>query len=198
MGGPVTVAFRNRPTLGMTLVEIVVALAVSALLVTLLARTATQTTRGFQILSGAYADVARLATLRRIMHRDFQSMASASKMLILTNGFSMITSHSDLLAAPVQIKVSWLLEDDALIRMEEQEDMEYEHSQELFSPVGDYAFTAYRARTGEWLALDAIALAKQGEDCDGAGISALRFVLDSDGPNPATFLERIPDAALYD
>lgn len=181
---------------GLTLVEVLVALCVAAILMSILARTLNQAMLGSEILASTRQDFERLSTLQRMLHRDIQGIDASSSLVFETNSFSFITSNTLLMPAPFPVRVTWNFKDNSLVRLEQREEISYERKSTLIDSLGDFQVFIYRASSGEWEQLNVVALASAKEDIVPGMYSALRLVLSPDSSSPAIFLERFPYASL--
>lgn len=186
----------QREGKGFTLVEVLVALCVSAILMALLARTLHQTMLNSEILAGARHNSEWAITLRRILHRDIQGMGASSSLRLDSNSFSFITSNTFLMPVPFPIVVTWSFKDKRLVRIETRKEIAYEKSDTLVSSLEKVDISFYQVKSKEWIPLNVAALNSEDEDVTPGKYSAVRIVLFSNGDNAEKLIERFPNVSL--
>ena len=178
---------------GFTLVEVLIAMVLLAILMSLLGRSMGQIIIGSQALQNNILGYRELVSLRRTLHRDLQNMQAKETMVFGVDGFEFTTSHCLSRDHPLQVRVTWSF-GDTIVRKEAIDDIDYSREIVLMDKVEAFELGVWESRDKRWMDLDTILLSSAGGGNAGA-YRNLKLVVRSRGAE-VTILERFPHGEL--
>jgi prepilin-type N-terminal cleavage/methylation domain-containing protein len=175
---------------GFTLVEMLVALAVSGAVLAIIAVSVERVAGTGSELSQRSTELGRRLVLRRLLHRDLQGINDLSSLAFSDHGLSFTTSHNHLLEAPLPVRVTWSFADREILRSEELEELEYRSAVVLARGLEEWDYRGWDDSRRTWLSRNT--LVRRGgnpeeENPPSALILKLRF-----GENLLEITERLP------
>jgi prepilin-type N-terminal cleavage/methylation domain-containing protein len=177
----------NQPG-GFTILEVLVSLVIAGLLMAAIGMVMTQVVQNDAMLEEVQGASTRTATLRRMLHRDFQGMQGDIEPT--PDGFTFPSTHNLLMDGPLTVQVSWSFTGGRVRRAESHEDMEYRLNQVLASGLKMWRMSVLDLKRNRWIDLLSAPLDQLDVQ---AGAVRLDLVL---GGEALSILERIPYAWL--
>lgn len=141
---------------GFSLVEIIVALAVSAVLLAMLSAAIQRVTGTSVALDDMSEQAKQKLTLQRLFHRDVQNMSDPKQLSFEGNRLIFETSHSTLLDSPFPVLVTWDFSKRRIVRSEKNEGIDYETESLIAGRLRNWTVRAYDARQNRWLNFQAL------------------------------------------
>jgi prepilin-type N-terminal cleavage/methylation domain-containing protein len=138
---------------GFTLVEILVAVMAAGLLTAMVAALLGRGMTASSALEDAAQGQQSRMVLARLLSMDLRNMLPDSELTLTANGFSLETSHNHLIPGPLPVTVEWRFEDEALIRLEEQTELEYAQQRSLLSNLRAWDMDLYDLEREQWVGL---------------------------------------------
>lgn len=181
--------------LGFSLIELLIALAVSGILLAVLSGTMQEITGASMSLDNRAEEAKKRLTLQRLFHRDVQNMTEPESLFFEKESVIFNTSHSTLMDSPYPVKVTWDFSKKRITRIEENELIEYESKAVIATGLSSWNFQAFNATLERWMDFDALktVTAKSREAV--LELSAMKLVLGFGNMNINT-VERLPYAVL--
>jgi general secretion pathway protein J len=180
---------------GFTLIEVLVALVVSGILITILAGSVQEIT-GASVLLDTRAELAKQGvTLRRVFHRDLQNMTHPGSLSFTEQRLTFETTHSTLMDAPYPVIVKWDFSGNTVTRIEQNPDIEYESVTVIAEDIEQWSLEAFDDKQSRWLNF-AILKTVTAENPDAVlDLTALKLEVDFGG-SAMNSIERLPYAVL--
>jgi len=170
---------------GFSLIEILVALAVAGVLLTLVLRVVNQVARNSEILEAGVRISSETARLRRILHRDLQSIEG--DLTLSREGFSLTTSHNFLSGRPLEVAVRWDFSEKNVRRVEKEPELSYTKDMILLPELKSWDAQLFHPKKKRWFDLRSWLLSKFD-----AAPSAIKLVLSLPDREEIEMVERIP------
>ncbi|WP_291321885.1 type II secretion system protein [Desulfonatronospira sp.] len=136
---------------GFTLVEVLVGLAVAGVLAAMLASIMGNSIFSSQELLKKSSEEHQKTVLRRIIHRDIKHMQWQTGLEPTSSGFRMVTGHNTLVSASIPMQVSWDFRDGKVIRIEENQDLEYSREQVLSHKLESLNIAFMSSQDQRWI-----------------------------------------------
>lgn len=146
-------SFFAGPGGGFSLIEVMVALIVAGVLMVMVSRILGQTIINDEALLKNIGVTRELATLRRLLHRDIQSINDPKSIDIKGNLIEFDSTHNLLSDHPLLVKVRWRLEKSKLSRTEQQGDVSYKSEMVILQEVAGWELSLYDSANQEWTRL---------------------------------------------
>lgn len=177
---------------GFTLLELLVAMVLSAVLIAMVFRIMGQTLTNNQAIEGSLANLSELGALRRLLGRDLAAVSPTGKggVKVDAEGFILKTSHDLLLDGPLPVEAAWRFTDREVIREEEIKELRYKRSLSLLEVTGPTELAFFEPKQKIWI--DWKSWAAPGVDRPRPG--ALRLTLEI-RKEKVEIVERIPPAS---
>ncbi len=177
----------NRQASGFTLVEMVVALTLAAILAAMVSSALNQGLVSGEALVLEAEQHKPLISLRRLLHRDIKSRKWGSDIVSTSSGFKLTTTHNLLRSAPIPVEVEWIFDREKIIRREENPDLDYSAGQVLSRRLQAWELSFYSRKTDQW-----IEHSLWNMDKDRPAPDALALSLTLTGHGRARLIENIP------
>ncbi len=178
---------------GFTLVEVLIAMVLMTLLMTLLGSSMSRIIIGNQALQANILGYRDFVSLRRTLHRDLQNMRDRTTLRFNVDGFSFTTSHCLVRNHPMQVRVTWTINEN-VTRKEEIDDLKYSRELVLFEGVDSFSLEVWEDRDDRWMDLDTILLNVAAEEFS-EYYRNIRLTLNAKGVT-VPILERLPHGEL--
>ncbi len=176
---------------GFTLLELLVAMVLSAVLIVMVFRVMGQTLSNSQAIEGSLNNLSEVATLRRLLGRDLRALASTGKSFtVKPEGFVLKTAHNLLLDGPLPVEVLWRFTDRDVGRLEEISELRYRRDLSLLEISGPTEMSFFEPKQKIWI--DWKTWAAPGVDRPRP--SALKMTLEI-RKEKVEIVERIPNAS---
>lgn len=177
------------PGSGFSLLEVLVALVLAAILALMVSRimdTAVQSSEGVR---RAEDESRRIITLRRLLHRDIQQLDWRQPVAATPESIVFTTRHHHLHGGPLALQVRWLVGNGSLIRQESAPALGYTREMSLW-PRSDASLRieAFHPTQRDWVPADAV-LPRPGSP------GAVRPVPVTAIPDALRFQVRFPNAS---
>lgn len=170
---------------GFSFIEVLVSLVLAGLVMASLSFVMGQTIKNDEVLRDNTGISQQTATLRRIILRDFQNIDWGSTVAFTSEGFNMKTSHNMLEDGPVPNKVTWIFDDNEVVRNEYNEELNYETEIVLLPEIKDFDIQVFDS-DGRWKKLHNVLLSK------GMVPRAVKLSLVLPSGKEVTIVERVP------
>lgn len=154
--------------MGVTLLELLVAIVLAGLLMSMLGQVVHQFVQSSQAIDQEQARYAQMAGLRRVLHRDLQNLSLQNATLTpQNNGFTCRTSHSMLGPGPLPVKVTWEFSENKITRHEESPALNYSRQQLILTEMENWNISFYQAAEHRWIELSTLLLNNQDKQVSG-------------------------------
>lgn len=170
---------------GFTLVELLVALVVGALVMGIVLISVDRTIRNHAVLERQGEALTRMARLRRLLHRDFVN-ADTDTLTFTSGALELHTTHALGMDAPFRVLVEWDFSTGGIIRRETVEDMDLERELTVLPRYDDFTAELYDNGKRRWLP------ARTLFSMQSPAFTALRLTLTPQGGEEMTIIERLP------
>jgi prepilin-type N-terminal cleavage/methylation domain-containing protein len=169
---------------GFSLVEILVALAVIGILVVMLGTLINSVGRNSVLLREGDYPLEESVALRRVLHRDIQSMSIANRksIAVIPNGFRFTTSNTLLHDSPLDVTVTWIFSEGKIQRREENQELAYSRTVVLYTKLSSWGLEFFDQGRNIWT---------RATVAEKVGVRALRLTLTLDGSEPLKLVERV-------
>lgn len=175
---------------GFTIMELLVAMALMALLLSFLGQSMGQIILGSDALRGSVMNRRNMVTLRRLFHRDIQNLWDVTTMTMDQGGLEFTTSNCVSTNFPLNVRASWTFS-PTVSRREVIEDMGYDKSLDLLEDVESATIEIWLSEEERWIELDAFVMDSASKESYLKQMRALRLTLVIEG-STVTMVERLP------
>lgn len=189
---------------GFSLLEVLVALTIGAILAFLLAKTLGSAVAGSEGIERSRQQSRQLLTLRRLLHRDLQAIDWNQPVICTRNAVSFVTTHNHLVDGPLAVSVAWTAANGTLWRRESQEALHYRRDMPLLPGMSlSMTLEVYDTARRGWAAGEARLPPRHGDSAVTFIPEAFRITLSplaatralvGRGAQDLRFIERIPHA----
>lgn len=176
---------------GFSLMEVLIGLVLSGMLMAMVGMVLGQSITNNEVVRNKVGLSARMFTLRRILHRDFQNRVPGGTLTAEDDGFELTTTNNFLLDAGMEVKARWVFSGNMIRRHESSAKLEYDNSFLLVRGVSSWNVEVLESRTGTWASL--LQYKSQPLRVDNV-IRAVRISLVFEDGKSISMVERVPYA----
>lgn len=176
---------------GFTLIEVMIGLVLSAMLMSMVSMVLGQSITNNEVVRNKVGLSSRMFTLRRILHRDFQSSVPGTSIAVEDSGFQLTTMNNHLLDSGLKVTVEWDFSDNMIRRSESSGNLKYEDSFLLARRVSSWQVDLLESKTDVWVSL--LQYKNQPLHVNNV-IKAVRISLTFENGKSVTMVERVPYA----
>lgn len=177
---------------GFTLMELLVALAVSGLLLAMLGQTATQIMKTGQSLTERMRFNREVVVLRRLLHRDLQSLENLVKLRVSSTGLDFTTSHNLLSDRPLNVRVAWRFSGNRVMRSERKSSISYTNRIQVMERIQRFEVEMFITGDNRWVDITEWRNNMGSIMSRSKRLKALRMTLTMEGGDTITLVERLP------
>lgn len=178
---------------GFTLLEVLAAMVIAGLLVVILGRVMVQIINTSMALEGRLGASEEVVALRRVLHRDFQNIQDMESLSFSSEGFMMKTSNNLLVDGPLPVTVTWLFEDQQIMRRESLEAMNHEKEIVLVDSIEGWELRLFDVSHKDWNTLENWLLASSVSGKQKTRTRAIELKLQFTEDASIVIVERFPD-----